>query len=90
MRRAAITAIAALALAGCVGPAQPEPPAAATAQTAGVSPECRAWIVGELQDESDSIDGAAENTACGDLTEAELAQAVIDVLAELMASQAAQ
>lgn len=88
MRRTAITAIAALALAGCASTADPEPPA--TTAATSVSPACREWIVGELQDGSESIDDAAGNTACGDLTEAELAQAVVDILAELMASQAAQ
>ena len=90
MRRAATTAIAAavLALTGCASPTNPEPPA--TTAAASVSPACREWIVGELQDGSESIDDAAGNTACGGLTEAELAQAVVDILAELMASAAAQ
>lgn len=94
MRRAAIaTAILALALAGCTSPSGREAPATATAATvrthaaATVSPACRAWIAGELQD---SIDADSGHAACGDLTDAELGQAVDDVLAELVASKAAQ
>lgn len=86
MRRAVITAIAVLALAGC---ASPEPPATATA-AASVSPACRAWIAGELQDATDSIDADAGNAACAGLTEAEFDQAVDEVTGELLASAAAQ
>lgn len=90
MRRAAIaTAILALALTGCADPADTEPPAATTV-AATVSPACRAWIAGELQDGSDSIDADSGHAACGDLTDAELGQAVDEVLAELVASKAAQ
>lgn len=90
MRRTVIaTAILTLALAGCASRSDTEPPAATTA-TAAVSPACRAWIAGELQDGTDSIDAAAGHAACGDLTDAELGQAVDDVLDELLASKAAQ
>lgn len=90
MRRTAIaTATLALALAGCASTADTEPPATATA-TVTVSPACRAWIAGELQDGTDSIDANSGHAACGDLTDAELGQAVDEVLAELVASKAPQ
>lgn len=91
MRRTTATVIAAatLALAGCASPAEPEPPAT-TAAAASVSPACRAWIAAELQDGTDSIDAESGHAACGDLTDAELGQAVDEVLAELLASKAAQ
>lgn len=89
MRHAAITAILALALAGCTSTADSEASATATA-AANVSPACRAWIAEELQDGTDSIDATTGHTACGDLTDAELGQAVDEVLDELMPSTAAQ
>ncbi len=89
-RTAIAAAILTLALAGCASPAAPAPPTATTAAAATVSPACRAWIAGELQDGTDSIDANSGHTACGDLTDAELGHAVDEVLAELMASAAAQ
>lgn len=51
-----------------------------------VSPECRAWIVKEIQDSSDSVDGASGLKACGDLSDAELQAAIDQVTKELSAS----
>lgn len=99
MRRTAATAIAAatLALAACTSPSGTKPSATASVTTTQapaaavtVSPACRAWIAGELQDASESIDATAGHTACGDLTEAEFDQAVDEVTGELLASAAAQ
>lgn len=58
--------------------ATPEPTASAT-----ISPECRAWIESELQSQSDDIDAAAGQKACGDLSDEELNQAIDDVTNEL-------
>ncbi|MFJ8871078.1 hypothetical protein ACIRD6_35665 [Streptomyces sp. NPDC102473] len=46
---------------------------------AGITDECRAWIEDELLDASDAIDGTAGNSVCGDLTDAEMDQAIEDV-----------
>lgn len=51
-----------------------------------VSPECRAWISKEIQDDSSSIDATAGYAACGDLSDDELQAAIDRVERELEAS----
>ncbi|WP_404974878.1 hypothetical protein [[Kitasatospora] papulosa] len=49
----------------------------------GITDECRAWIKDELLDATDTIDGTAGNSVCGDLTDAEMDQAIEDVTNDL-------
>lgn len=51
-----------------------------------VSPECRAWISNEIQDDSSSIEATAGYAACGDLSDDELQAAIDRVERELEAS----
>lgn len=57
--------------------------------SAGVSPECRAWIAKELQDDSSTLDAAAGYKACGDMSDAKLQKAIDEVEKELEASLSA-
>ena len=58
--------------------AEPEP------ATVPVSAECRAWIETELRSNSDAIDAAAGQSACSELTDDELDQAIDEVTNELI------
>ncbi|MEU9616908.1 hypothetical protein AB0D56_36110 [Streptomyces sp. NPDC048209] len=49
----------------------------------GITDECRAWIKDELLDATDTIDGTAGNSVCGDLTDAQMDQAIEDVTNDL-------
>ncbi|MEE1779450.1 hypothetical protein ACIG8S_23575 [[Kitasatospora] papulosa] len=53
------------------------------APAGGITDECRAWIKDELLDATDTIDGTAGNSVCGDLTDAEMDQAIEDVTNDL-------
>ncbi|WP_328920659.1 hypothetical protein OG911_28055 [Streptomyces sp. NBC_00208] len=60
--------------------------AAPEATTVPISDECHAWIKAELLDTSDDIDAAAGSAVCGDLSDAEMDQAIEDVTNELTAT----
>ena len=62
--------------------------AAPDTTTDPLSAECRAWIEDELLDSTDTIDGTTGNGVCGDLTDAELDQAIEDVTNSLIATPA--
>lgn len=53
------------------------------ATASSLPPECRAWLESELLDTSDSINAEVGQAACGDLTDAEMDQAIEDVTDDL-------
>ncbi|KUN93926.1 hypothetical protein [Streptomyces resistomycificus] len=52
--------------------------------TTGVSPECRAWIEGELRSTGGGVDATEGVKVCGNLPEDELNQAIEDVTNSLL------
>lgn len=100
MRHTALPVLAAtlLALAGCTttsNQSDAKPSASATTSEAApspstsVSPECRAWIMQELKDDTDSIDAVSGQQACGDLSEDELNKAIEQVTKDIEADPSA-
>ncbi|MET9517021.1 hypothetical protein [Streptomyces sp. NPDC002994] len=85
---AAAAAILLSTLTACGGSssdAKPRPTVTVTAtETAELSDECRAWIEGELLDSSDSIEATDGYSACGDLSDEELDQAIEQVTDDLI------
>lgn len=55
--------------------------------TPRISAECRAWIEGELNDGSDSIEATEGRAACAGLTSEEMHQAIEDTYDALVAEQ---
>lgn len=55
-----------------------------TTEDIPITDECRAWIESELQDDTDSIDADAGETACVGLSDAELNEAIDAVTNELL------
>jgi len=53
---------------------------------AALPPECRTWLEAELLDASDTIDAEAGQAVCGDLSDAEMDQAIEDVTNDLTAA----
>ncbi len=55
-----------------------------SADALDITADCRAWIEGELQDDSSSLDATAGQDACGYMSEGELQQAIDQVTDDLM------
>ena len=62
-----------------------EAPAPTPSPSLSLSPECRTWIKAELLDNTEEIDSEAGVKVCGDLSDAELAEAIEQVTDELSA-----